>query len=203
MPSTSGCPTSRPRSPRCRPTASPPWPLNSTFLGQLKAKISTEASWTSRFQSDFASTPNCRAKSYATGLVANYDDTSNPGVAAFRAAFTTYFGSTSPYLAEWAMHGWVAAMWLSDAMSSCGAALTRTCVEAYMDRSTKYGANGLLDPSSFVSPPESSFTAPGAVSTDCISAAQWSDANGGHWVTRADLAHNCYATPWYSYSESG
>lgn len=176
---------------------------NPTFLSQMKAKISTEASWTSHFQKDFASTPNCRAKSYATGLVANYDDTPNPGVAAFHSAFTTYFGSKSPYLAEWALHGWVSAMWLTDAMTSCGANLTRSCVEAYMNRNTKYDAGGLLDPSSFVSPPESAYTAPGASSTDCVTATQWSDANGGHWATRATVAGNCYTTPWYSYSESG
>jgi hypothetical protein len=96
------------------------------------------------------------------------------------------------------LEGWAGAQWLTDAMDSCGADLTRQCVEDYMNRETPYDAHGLLLPASFVPTPR-----PTGLLRACLNAAQWEDsANSGHggWVTRVpDMDTNCYDVPQLPY----
>ena len=47
---------------------------------------------------------------------------------------------------EWELEGWASAQWFTDAAASCGADLTRTCIEKYMTRPTSYDGHGLLIP---------------------------------------------------------
>ena len=57
-----------------------------------------------------------------------------------RAAFPDREGR----LSMWEEEGWASAQWLTDAMTSCGAALTRRCIEAYLNRPGAYTGHGLL-----------------------------------------------------------
>ena len=92
-------------------------------------------------------------------------------------------------LSEWALEGWAGAQWLADAMTSCGAQLTRTCVETYMSRPTPYFGHGLLTARSFRKYPHRTHI------PTCINVARWQDsAQGGRgaWMTQvSDMNKNC------------
>jgi len=173
---------------------------SSGFLTQMKAKISTTASWNQSVGSDFASTPGCRGKIYVDGNTWSYADPGgNAQVAAFRAAMTRYFPSQAGHLAEWSLEGWAGAMWFTDAVRSCGANLTRACVEAYLDRPAYWDSKGLmLSDESFEVYPVSYYNSP---TTHCVSAAQWDNA-AGTWVTRAQIGRDCFSAPGYPYAFS-
>ena len=111
---------------------------NSGFLNQMKVKLSTVADWTQSLGTDLKATPGCLAKSWADSQSANFADTSNPQVAAFQAAMHKYFPGDLPHNHQFALEGYAAAMWFTDAARSCGANLTRKCVEAYMNRAQGY-----------------------------------------------------------------
>jgi hypothetical protein len=101
-------------------------------------------------------------------------------------------------MSEWALEGWAGSMWFADAVDSCGADVTRECVEAYMARPTEYTGRGLLLPRDFI---------PGDGSTSihksCINVARWQDsANGGRggWVDQVpDMTKNCFMVPSIEY----
>lgn len=157
---------------------------------QITAKVTTTQSWVANIGSQYSQAPKCRNKIWATGNTLNYEDTGKPPVAAFRAAMSRLHTDGPDQLSEWALEGWAGMQWLTDAMSSCGANLTRACVEAYMTRSQPYTANGLLTARTFVSHP--------ATPTDrnCINVARWDDrSNGGKggWATQvAEMSNNCF-----------
>ncbi|HET7326941.1 MAG TPA: ABC transporter substrate-binding protein [Nocardioidaceae bacterium] len=165
----------------------------------VKAKVTTTQSWTANIKTGFADSPHCRNSLWAMGNTLNYEDTQYPTVKEFRAAMKRYGYDGPDKMSEWALEGWASAQWLADAMSSCGADLTRKCVEAYMDRSTPYTGHGLLTPRDFtvVEPP------PTYNSDACINVVRWQDsANGGQggWVTQvADMNKNCFAVPYIPY----
>jgi hypothetical protein len=88
-------------------------------------------------------------------------------------------------------------MWFTDAANSCGATLTRACVEKYMNRPTSYRARGLLVPGvSFQLHPPSYYS---GRSRQCVSAAQWSNA-AGKWITRASPGRTCLTASGYKYA---
>ena len=76
-------------------------------------------------------------------------------------------------LSIWTAEGWAGAQWFSDAARSCGANLTRACLETYMNRpNAAYDGDGMLLPRDFT------------VSTDqtgdhkqCINVARWRDSS--------------------------
>jgi ABC-type branched-subunit amino acid transport system substrate-binding protein len=156
---------------------------------QLKAKVTTTQSWTDSVRTEYGDSPKCRGVIWGTGNTRNYADTQYAGVAAFRAAMARRHTDGPAQMSEWALEGWAGAQWLADAMSSCGAVLTRRCVEAYMGRSTLYDGHGLLTPRSFRKYPHRSHY------PTCINVARWQDsAQGGKggWVTQvADMQSNC------------
>jgi branched-chain amino acid transport system substrate-binding protein len=159
----------------------------------LIAKVTTPQSWDQTVLDTYANAPKCRNVLYATSTERNYEDTQYPVVAAFRAAMAKYFPSRAPNLSMWELDGWASAQWLTDAIGSCGANVTRACVEAYMNRSQPYDGHGLLIPTSFV------VSRPGATTRACLNVARWQDsANGGHggWVTQTpDMEANCFTVP--------
>jgi branched-chain amino acid transport system substrate-binding protein len=164
---------------------------NSAFLSQMKVKLSTVADWSASLGSDLRATPGCLAKSWADSQSANFADTSNPEVAKFQAAMHRYFPADIPHNHQFALEGYAAAMWFTDAVRSCGAKLTRACVEKFMNRPTPYAARGLMEtPETGFQPLSSSYFL-SQTHTQCASMAQWS-IQKRTWVTRASLPHSCY-----------
>jgi ABC-type branched-subunit amino acid transport system substrate-binding protein len=155
----------------------------------ITAKVTTTQSWTDSVRTEYTDSPKCRNRLWATGNTRNYEDTQYAGVAAFRAAMARRHTDGPAELSDWALEGWAGAQWLADAMTSCGAALTRVCVERYMGSGTPYFGHGLLTARSFRKYPHRTHI------PTCINVARWQDgARGGHggWVTQvADMNKNC------------
>jgi branched-chain amino acid transport system substrate-binding protein len=92
-------------------------------------------------------------------------------------------------LSEWALEGWAGGLWFADAAASCGADLTRSCVEKFMNNQKvgNYDGHGLLTPRDFHvdrSPPKTVH--------NCINVARWSDSRDA-WITQVpDMDKNCF-----------
>lgn len=159
----------------------------------LLAKVTTVQSWDQTVPATYANAPKCRNVLYATSTELNYEDTQYPAVAAFRAAMAKYFPSRASKLSMWELDGWASAQWLTDAVRSCGANITRGCVEGYMNSPTPYDGHGLLIPETFT------VARPGPTTRGCLNVARWQDsASGGHggWVTQVpDMNANCFTVP--------
>jgi branched-chain amino acid transport system substrate-binding protein len=164
----------------------------------LVAKVTTVQSWDQTVAATYAAAPHCRNALYATSVDQSYADTQLPAVAAFRAAMDKYFPDRQDKLSMWELEGWASAQWLTDAIASCGASVTRACVEQFMNRPQPYDAHGLLIPTSFVTVP------PASTARGCLNVARWQDsANGGKggWVTQVpDMTTNCFTGPVISYA---
>jgi branched-chain amino acid transport system substrate-binding protein len=161
---------------------------------QVKAKVTSVQSWTQSVGADFAASPNCRRSLYATATDLNYADSSVAEVARFRDDMHAAFPERDPLLSMWELEGWASAQWLTDAMQSCGAELTRACLEGYLGRSEPYDGHGLLTPRDFTVSDD-----PAAPSHNCLSVAQWSDdADGGKggWQSRTPVGgFDCFDVP--------
>ncbi|AEH08715.1 MULTISPECIES: ABC transporter substrate-binding protein [Protofrankia] len=160
----------------------------------VKAKMTTSQGWTDTFGQAFADTPNCRDATYATSSTRNYNDTNYPAVARFRADMAKYQPAREGKLSIWTLEGYASAQWLTDAIRSCGANVTRVCVEQFLNRPQDYDGDGLLTPRNFTklaTPPETD--------RNCINVARWEiSANGGKggWVTQVrDMNTNCFTVP--------
>jgi ABC-type branched-subunit amino acid transport system substrate-binding protein len=165
---------------------------------EVKAKVLSVQSWTEAVRSEFSTSPACRNSLYVTARTRNYEDTQYPLVAQFRAEIHAAFPDRDDKLSIWAEEGWGAALWFTDAATSCGAALTRVCVEAFMNRPEGYDAHGLFDHRQFlVRPP----TAPSR--SNCLSVARWQDSGAdgrGAWVSQTPNGEfACYDTPTVTY----
>lgn len=164
----------------------------------LTAKVTTTQNWDAGVRADYARSPACRNALFATGGSRNYEDTRYPAVAAFRAAMGRQGWDTTTAMSEWALEGWAGAQWFADAAASCGADLTRRCVEAFMARKTPYDAHGLLTPRTFTVG-----TAKPKPARNCLNLARWSDtaeAGAGGWVSQVpDMNTNCFTVPILSY----
>jgi ABC-type branched-subunit amino acid transport system substrate-binding protein len=165
----------------------------------LKAKVGTVQGWTDTVRTDFSSTPGCRNLLYATAGDRNYMDTQFPAVAQFRSDMRAAFPDREGKLSMWEEEGWASGHWLADAMSSCGANLTRACVEAFVNRPTPYTAGGILMGSDFIVNTNLTGTV-----RNCLNVAQWQDsgyAGRGGWVTRAPgKDFICYEVPQVVYT---
>lgn len=161
---------------------------------QVKAKVTSVQSWSQSVGQDYAASPTCRGSLYATATDLNYADDSVDAVARFRADMHAAFPDRDRLLSMWELEGWASAQWLTDAMQSCGAELTRACVEQFLDRPDPYDGHGLLTPRNFVVS-----TDPAADSHNCLSVAQWSDAaegGTGGWVSRTPVGgFDCVDVP--------
>ncbi len=163
---------------------------------KVTAKVTNVQNWTETVPEDYKGAPGCRNALWATGSSRNHDDVSDAQVRGFRAGMARYAHKTP--LSQWALEGWAAAMWFTDAATSCSGAVTRGCVRRFMDRRTPYTARGLLLPVSYERSAE-----PPARRRTCLSVARWRDGAGGgagRWVTEGgDMIHNCFTVPLLAY----
>ena len=151
------------------------------------AKVLTPQSWEQSIGDEYRDSPNCRRKTWATGMTLNYADTQYPQVKAFREQMSADGHGGADQLSEWALEGWAGGVWFADAAGSCGADLTRRCFEAFVNSGKPYDAHGLLVPRLF-----EERSTPEPQSRNCINVAQWSDS-AGTWVTRVpDMNKNCF-----------
>ncbi|MET7734053.1 ABC transporter substrate-binding protein [Streptomyces sp. NPDC005402] len=159
---------------------------------EVTAKVTNVQNWTSTVQDDYRDAPRCRNALWATGASRDYEDTGNRAVREFRDA-TKGLRTHS----QWQLEGWAAAMWFTDAAKSCAeaeAGITRACVDAFMNRSQDYTADGLLVPVRFerlAEPPTSRRT--------CLSVARWQDGRG--WVSQGDMNRTCFDVPQLPYQQ--
>ncbi|MFF7764541.1 ABC transporter substrate-binding protein [Streptomyces griseorubiginosus] len=157
---------------------------------EVTAKVTNVQNWTSTVPDDYRDAPRCRNALWATGSSRNFQDTGNAAVRAFRDA-TKGLRTHS----QWQLEGWAAAMWFTDAARSCAEqGITRACVDAYMNRSQGWTADGLLVPVRFErlsEPPEHRET--------CLSVARWKDGRG--WVSQGDMNDTCFDVPQLSYQQ--
>ncbi|MEV4555483.1 ABC transporter substrate-binding protein [Kitasatospora sp. NPDC049285] len=162
------------------------------------AKVTNVQNWSETARAAYADAPGCRDVLWATSSSRNYADTAVPAVGEFRAAMARYYPEREALVSAWELEGWAGAQWLADAMDSCGADLTRACVERFMDRAEPYDAHGLLIPASFAPAPR-----PTGATRACLNAARWQDsAAGGRggWVTQVpDMDDNCFEVPQLPY----
>ncbi len=163
----------------------------------LQAKVLTTQSWEQSIDSDYTDSPKCRNKLFATGMTRNYEDTKYPGVAAFRQQMAADGHGGADQLSEWALEGWAGGQWLADAVASCGADVTRRCVEKFMNAGPAhpYDGDGLLVPRYF-----EERSTPREPQTNCINVARWQDSAHG-WVTQVpDMDKNCFTVHEWPYS---
>ncbi len=158
---------------------------------EVTAKVTNVQNWTSTVGDDYKNAPRCRNALWATGSSRNYEDSAHPAVREFRAALR------GEALSQWHLEGWAAARWFTDAATSClraaGGAVTRGCVDRFMNRGKPYSAHGLLVPVTF-----ERRTRPPRHGTACVSVARWRDGKG--WVTQGkDMNDNCFDVPQLAY----
>ena len=158
----------------------------------LIAKVTTVQGWNADVPKDYAGSATCRNALYSTAGERNYEDTSIPVVKQFRDDVATYFPQRP--LSMWMLEGWTAAQWLTDAIASCGANVTRRCVEAFVSSDQPYDGHGMRIPVGF---PRLA-TAP-TTGRECVNVARWQDSafgGRGGWVTQVpDMMTNCYDVP--------
>ncbi|HSB86882.1 MAG TPA: ABC transporter substrate-binding protein [Ilumatobacteraceae bacterium] len=160
----------------------------------VKAKVVTVQSWNESVRTQYAKGSTCRNSIYATATTRNYMDLQFPAVSQFRDDMRRYYPDREDKLSMWTLEGWAAAQWFTDAASSCGAALTRVCVEAYLERPEPYDGHGLLVARDFVPRPQV-----GGSAHNCLSVARWQDdafGGTGGWVTTTPNGDFiCYDVP--------
>ena len=165
---------------------------------KLTAKVTTTQGWTETVASDYKSSPTCRNSIYATGNSQNFDDRSKPGVAAFQDAVNALYPNRQGESSDWELEGYASAQWFTDAATSCGAQLTRKCIENYLRTTKNYTGHGLLTARDF------SVFKPAAEQKACLNVARWQDSgNGGKggWVSQVkDMNTNCFTVPQLAYS---
>ena len=151
------------------------------------AKVLTTQSWEQSVGEDYKASQRCRNKMWATGMTLNYADTKYPEVADFRQQMSADGHGGADALSEWALEGWAGGQWFADAADSCGADLTRKCLEAFVNSGKPYDAHGLLVPRIF-----EERSTPRQPSHNCINVARWQDSGHG-WVTQVpDMDKNCF-----------
>ncbi|MGA4542364.1 ABC transporter substrate-binding protein [Uniformispora flossi] len=163
---------------------------------KVQAKVSTVQNQNATVGTDFKDSPTCRNSIQVTGGSRNYEDVQNPAVADFRNAMAKYFPDRAGQMSQWALEGWASAQWLTDAIGSCGADVTRKCVEQFVNRPEGYDAHGLLIPVNFNPQTAEQAAAPAKA---CLNVVRWQDsANGGQggWVDQVpDMDANCFVVP--------
>lgn len=163
---------------------------------KVAAKVTNVQNWSDSVAEDYKDSPGCRNALWATSASRNYQDTGHPAVKEFRDGMAAYRKSGADVagpLSQWQLEGWAAARWLTDAMASCGAVLTRECVEEFLGRKEPYDAHGLLVPTGFTPREE-----PPKTRRTCFDVARWRDGKG--WVTQvADMDDNCFDVPQLAY----
>ncbi|CAO5164093.1 ABC-type branched-chain amino acid transport system, periplasmic component [Frankia sp. AiPs1] len=167
----------------------------------LQAKVATAQGMANNIDQIYSASPTCRNLIYSTNGSANYSDTSIPAVAQYQKDLQAAAPDRVAKENLWMMEGYTSAEWLTDAIRSCGADVTRKCVEAFMNNGKGYSAGGLLIPTNrvFVHAPT-----PPTHERNCLNVTRWQDsANGGKggWVSQVkDMNTNCFDVPNLPYS---
>jgi branched-chain amino acid transport system substrate-binding protein len=177
---------------------------DSAFISKVKAKVSTISTWTQQVGQQFAQTPRCRSLIEVTGKTWSYADPGgNDQVAKFRAAIARYFPTYQSKMAEWMLEGWASADIFTTAVRSCGADLTRTCIEHWLNSQVSVNADGLMDQSpmslTFIKQTAAQALAGNRV---CLSVARWSN-QAGTWQSLGNLRDTCYDAKGFAYQLSG
>lgn len=163
----------------------------------VRAKVLSVQSWSESVRAEFSGTSQCSRALYTTGRVLNYMDTQHPVIARFREEMLAAFPDREDKMSAWTLEGWAGAMWFDDAAASCGAALTRLCVERFMNRPEGYDARGIFDTRYF------GVREPGTDRTNCLTVAKWEGSaldGRGAWVSSTPLGEFvCYETPSVEY----
>ncbi|MHB1924307.1 MAG: ABC transporter substrate-binding protein [Acidimicrobiales bacterium] len=135
----------------------------------------------------------CRDSVYSADSSAPYSDTSNPVVAQFRRAMSTYEPTATMH--QWALDGYALGILFGDAVSSMGAKVTRAGFMKWLDAWKQpqaggpgYTFDGLMSPLAWA---PMNYNQP---SPACDSIAQWNDA-AGTFVTVAGI-NTCYNLGW-------
>jgi branched-chain amino acid transport system substrate-binding protein len=155
----------------------------------VTAKILTPQSWEQSINTDYKASMHCAGELWATSFTRNFEDTQYAGVAHFRQEMTALGHGGADGLSEWALEGWAGGQWLGDAIASCGADVTRKCVEAFVNRGIQhpYDAQGVLVPRYF-----EQRSTPRQPMHNCINVARWV-ASSDSWVTQVpDMDKNCF-----------
>lgn len=159
-----------------------------------KVKSSQISIWSETVKDDY--NPPCRDFTFSVSKSRPYHEVGHPEVRRFRDAMKRYYRSREGKMHEWALEGWGAAMWLTDAIASCGAKVTRVCVERFMnDPKRSYTARGLFTPRDFR---RINFDVV-KTNRDCTSVVQYQRTT---WVTRGDMDTACYTSAWRPYAAS-
>lgn len=165
----------------------------------LQAKVATAQGMANNIGQIYNASPNCRNVIYGTSQSANYSDTSIPQVAQYQKDLQAAAPDRVAKENLWMMEGYASAQWLTDAIRSCGADVTRKCVEAFMNSGKAYNGDGLLINRSFTHA-----ATPSTQSRACLNVTRWQDsANGGKggWVSQVkDMNTNCFDVPYLPYS---
>ncbi|MFD3620714.1 ABC transporter substrate-binding protein [Streptomyces sp. NPDC058676] len=155
---------------------------------QVTAKVTNVQNWTSTVPEDYQDAPRCRNALWATASSRNHEDTGHEAVREFREATKDLKRHS-----QWQLEGWAAARWFTDAARSCPAGgVTRACVDAFMNRSEGYTADGLLVPVVF-----ERYAEPPKTRRTCLSVARWNDGRG--WVSQGDMDSTCFDVPQLPY----
>ncbi|MDN3293471.1 ABC transporter substrate-binding protein [Streptomyces ficellus] len=153
----------------------------------VTAKVTNVQNWNQSVPRDYKDAPRCRNALWVTGSSRNHDERDHPSVREFRQAMN------GKPLSQWALEGWAAAMWFTDAARHCAkTGLTRACVERFMNRAEPYTARDLLLPVRFERLPE-----PPRTRHTCLSVARWQDGRG--WVSQGEMTKNCATVPQLGY----
>lgn len=165
---------------------------------QMQAKVLTSQGWTDQAAELYGSTPACLNNLYALSQTRNYNDVGHPEIAKFREAVDKYVPDWSNKVSMWMLEGYISAKWLTDAIESCGADVTRACVEEFLNRDEPYDADGLLLPRNFAKVAE-----PPRTNRECLSVARWtgqSPLGRPGWTTQESMDTNCFDDlPVYGY----
>ncbi|MFL6239718.1 MAG: ABC transporter substrate-binding protein [Actinomycetes bacterium] len=148
------------------------------------AKISTISTWNADVGKNFA--PPCRDIVWAAGSSASYSDSSVPMAQTFLQDFQQFEPGVP--VAQWGLEGYAAGIWFAQAAHSCGASLTRTCVEHWLDSQKSLGASGLMSKDTNFQHVAYSTSSSGPA---CVSIVKW-DNGKNSWDTLANINRNCY-----------
>ena len=154
---------------------------------RITAKVLTTQSWEQSIGTDYKSAPNCRNAMWATGNTRNYADTQFQGVHDFRQQMSADGHGDADDMSDWALEGWAGGQWFAVAAESCGATLTRRCLEAFLNSGRDYYGRGLLTGRDF-----HEYPTPHEPIRNCINVVRWLDS-ARTWVTQVpDMDKNCY-----------
>jgi len=153
----------------------------------ITAKVLTTQSWEQSIGEDYKSAPNCRDAIWATGMSRSYADTQYQGVHDFRQQMSADGHGGTDDMSEWALEGWAGGQWFADAAESCGATLTRRCLEAFLNSGKDYFGRGLLVGRDF-----HEYAQPHEPVRNCINVVRWVES-AHTWVTQVpDMNKNCF-----------